>query len=193
MTIEQIKAATGASTPTAQKFIPYLLETFDKYEINTPKRQLCFLSQIGHESGGLFYTEELASGVAYENRADLGNTQAGDGVKYKGRGLIQITGRANYKALSTAFNEDFINNPTLLGAKNSTICTPEQLKYATLSAGWFWTSRKLNDCADTTLLETIVETDTANPYRTITKRINGGYTHYKDRILNFNKGLPLFK
>ncbi len=63
--------------------------------INTPLRRVHFFAQIGHESKELIYSEEIASGRAYEGRFDLGNTQPGDGVRFKGRGLIQITGRAN--------------------------------------------------------------------------------------------------
>ena len=96
---------------------------------------LPFIAQIGHESGQLKYSEEIASGKAYEGRKDLGNTQQGDGVKFKGRGLIQITGRFNYIQLSKDLGEDFIKNPELLS-------TP---KYAVQSACWFWNKNKLND------------------------------------------------
>lgn len=148
MNLGQIKEAICSATVCAEKFLQIINDTCDKYQITTPIRQLCFLAQLGHESGGLFYTEELASGAAYEGRKTLGNTQPGDGVRFNGRGLIQITGRANYKSLSDAFAVDLIKEPTLLGGKNVKQCTPDQVKYAALSAGWFWNSRKLNAIAE---------------------------------------------
>jgi putative chitinase len=106
-----------------------------KYSIDSDKEVAAFIAQIGHESGYLRYSEEIASGKAYEGRRDLGNIYAGDGMKYKGRGLIQITGRYNYAQLSKDLGEDFIKNPELLS-------TP---KYAVQSACWFWNKNKLND------------------------------------------------
>src|ERR1700712_2850979 len=148
MTTDQLQAVACTTIANAQVFLPYINDVCAKYSISTAARQLCFLSQVSHESGGLFYTEELASGTAYEGRKDLGNINSGDGVKFKGRGLIQITGRNNYQLLSTEFKSDFINNPTLLGGKNIHLCSPDQLKYAALSAGWFWNRTDLNAIAD---------------------------------------------
>lgn len=118
-----------------QKYIEWLNYFMPKYSIDTDKEVAAFIAQIGHESGYLRYSEEIASGKAYEGRRDLGNIYAGDGVKYKGRGLIQITGRYNYAQLSKDLGEDFIKNPELLS-------TP---KYAVQSACWFWKRNKLND------------------------------------------------
>lgn len=130
-----------------------------QYGIDTPVRQAAFLSQLAHESGRFYYVEEIASGKAYEGRKDLGNTQPGDGVRFKGRGLIQLTGRSNYRQLSQQLGVDFENNPELLK-------TPQ---YAVQSACWFWDSRNLNELAD------------VRDIRAITKRINGGYNGFADR------------
>ena len=193
MTLGQVKEATCSPTPCAEKFLQYINDTCDKFQINTAVRQLCFLAQVGHESGGLFFTEELASGEAYEGRADLGNTIAGDGVKYKGRGLIQITGRANYKAVGDALGSDFINNPTLLGGKNIKFCSPDQLRFSAMSAGWFWNTRKLNDFADKIDIKSPVE-EGANlqSFISMTKKINGGTNGLADRINRYKIGSKYF-
>ncbi|OLY94005.1 Predicted chitinase [Cnuella takakiae] len=193
MDLAQIMGAANAPLKAAQKFMPFIVDTCDRYQINTPIRQLCFLAQVGHESGGLFYTEELASGKAYEGRPDLGNTVPGDGVRFKGRGLIQITGRANYGALSTALGADFIDNPTLLGGRNVNLCTPDQLKYAALSAGWYWNSRNLNAVADKIDIgHSIDDGDNLSQFKLMTRRINGGLNGIADRLDRFKKGVQFF-
>ncbi len=193
MTTDQLKAVACTTAANAQTFLPYLNDVFEKYDISSPARQLCFLAQVSHESGGLFYTEELASGAAYEGRKDLGNINPGDGVKFKGRGLIQITGRANYQSLSTAFQEDFINNPTLLGGKNIHLCSPDQLKYAALSAGWFWNRAGLNTIADKiNVQDSIDEGANLDNFKAITRRINGGYNGLTDRLQRYQQGKILF-
>lgn len=193
MTLGQIKEATCATTINATKFMDAINATCTKYDISTPIRQLCFLAQVGHESGGLFFTEELASGAAYEGRKNLGNTQPGDGVRFKGRGLIQITGRANYGAVGTALGVDFIKNPTLLGGKNVNVCTAQQLQNAALSAGWFWNSRKLNTIADTINIAKPIDSGTnlAN-FILLTKKINGGTNGLNDRLTRYKTGLKFF-
>ena len=117
-----------------QKYLPYLNKYMQEYEINTPERITAFIAQIGHESAQLRYSEEIASGKAYEGRKDLGNIQPGDGVKYKGRGLIQITGRYNYEKASKALGVDFIKEPELL----------EQPEWAVKSACWWYQQNVLN-------------------------------------------------
>jgi putative chitinase len=112
-----------------------------------------FLAQLAHESGQLRYFEEIASGAAYEGRTDLGNIYPGDGVRYKGRGPIQLTGRNNYRAAGNALGVDFENNPTL-------VATPE---WGFKVAVWFWNSRNLNAAAD------------RGDFDYTTYRINGGY------------------
>jgi len=193
MTLGQIKESTCAPTSCAQKFMTYIIETCERYQINTPVRKLCFLAQVGHESGSLFFTEELASGAAYEGRKNLGNTQPGDGVRFKGRGLIQITGRSNYKAVGDALGVDLIKNPILLGGKNVTKCTSEQLKYAALSAGWYWNSRRLNNIADLINLLKPIDTGTnLENFILMTKKINGGTNGLHDRLNRFKSGVKFF-
>ena len=189
MTVLELKAVACSTLENAQTFLPFINDTFKRFNILTPQRQLSFMAQVSHESGGLFYTEELASGAAYEGRASLGNIEPGDGVKFKGRGLIQITGRINYKLVSDALQEDFITKPTLLGGKNIKECTPDQLKYAALSAGWFWTKNNLNAFADKINIEQpIDEGANLDNFKAITKKINGGYNGLEDRLHRFRQG-----
>jgi putative chitinase len=151
------------STDTqANKYFDPLVTAMNANAINTPLRQVHFLAQLGHESASMIYTEELASGQAYEGRKDLGNTQPGDGQRFKGRGLIQITGRANYTAYGNARSSDFItgDNPKLLATDPNT---------AADCSGWFWDTRKLNDLAD------------QDDVLAITKKINGGTNGLPDR------------
>ncbi len=193
MTLGQIKEATCASTINAQKFMSFINDTCVKYDISTPIRQLCFLAQVGHESGSLFFTEELASGAAYEGRRNLGNSKPGDGIRFKGRGLIQITGRANYNAVGDDLGADLINNPTLLGGKNVNTCTVQQLKNAALSAGWFWNSRRLNIIADAINITKPIEAGTnLDNFILITKKINGGTNGLHDRLNRYKNGVKFF-
>lgn len=134
----------------------------EKYEINTPLRQAHFIAQILHESGSFRYREEIASGAAYEGRKDLGNTKKGDGKRFKGRGLIQLTGRANYEAYGKSLGREseILSNPKLVA---------EEDELNVDVAGWFWDRAKLNALAD------------KDDLKAITRRINGGYTGLADR------------
>ncbi len=152
-----------------EKYYAALLQTLEKYGIMTPARICAFLAQIGHESDEFRAVEEYASGIAYEGRKDLGNTQKGDGIKYKGRGLIQITGRANYAQMSKDLGIDFIKNPHRL----------KEPFYACLSAGWYWDKHKLNTLAD------------AGDFKAITKKINGGYNGLDHRTALYKKAKGL--
>lgn len=156
-------AVTGCSSAEADKYLGPINATLARYNINTALRVAHFLAQIGHESCGLDAAREYASGAAYEGRKDLGNTQAGDGVRFRGRGLIQITGRTNYAALGKAFGVDLCANPLLLEAP----------QFAALSAGWYWNSRNLNLLAD------------KNHFISITRSINGGTNGIQDREARF--------
>lgn len=141
--------------------------------LDTAERAAMFLAQILHESGHLRYTEEIASGKAYEKRTDIGNTPVddGDGPKYKGRGLIQITGRANYETIGRAMALDIINHPEILS-------TPSN---AVLSACTWWSLRgaKLNPLAD------------AGNVEKVTKIINGGLNGYVERKQLYDKAMKV--
>lgn len=163
ITKDQLVKIYNIKEDLATKFIEYLNKYMIEYSINTVPRICAFIAQIGHESARLKYTEEIASVSAYEGRKSLGNTQPGDGKKFKGRGLIQITGRSNYQQISDDWKEDFISNPSKLSE-------PE---YAVKSACWWWANRKLN---------TIADTNTEESFKRITKIINGGYNGLQDRL-----------
>ena len=130
--------------------------------IDTPLRCAHFLAQIGHESGELRFRAEIASGEAYEGRVDLGNSEPGDGRRFKGRGLIQLTGRANYAEYGRALGREteLLDNPELVET-DSDLCVDV--------AGWFWAKRGLNALAD------------ADDLTAVTKRINGGLNGLEDR------------
>jgi len=150
----------------ASKYANHLVNYMQEYEINSLLRARHFLSQLAHETAGFVYVREIASGADYDTgrkAAMLGNTPEadGDGQKYKGRGLIQVTGRANYEACSLALFGDkrLLDTPELL----------EQPEWAVKSACWFWQTKKLNALAD------------ANDIERITKRINGGLNGFESR------------
>ena len=143
----------------AEAMLPLLNEAMSEAKINTKARVAAFVAQLMHESGELRYFEELADGTAYEGRKDLGNTQPGDGARFKGRGPIQLTGRANYVAAGEALGVDLVSNPKRAAA-------PE---VAFRVAAWFWNSRGLSALAD------------AGDFLSITRRINGGTNGLADR------------
>lgn len=159
ITANQLSIAMGCNLGRALRWVDHINRAMDAYKINSDLRKAHFLAQIGHESGGLVYVRELATGEAYEGRKDLGNTQPGDGMKYRGRGLIQITGRANYKTCGDALGVDFERIPEFL----------EKPEHAAMSAAWFWFTRNLNVIAD------------SDDILKITKRINGKYNGLVDR------------
>ena len=170
---EQLQMATGCSTEAATIFIGPINLTLERFEINTLRRIAAFLAQIGHESGSLRWVREIwgptLAQQRYEGRKDLGNTQPGDGRRYMGRGLIQITGRANYAAVGEALGIDCVTSPEVL----------ESPLYAALSAGWYWHKRKLNGFADD------------GDFVSITRRINGGTNGMEDRVARYKLALTL--
>lgn len=169
ITIQQITSGMQwASQANIDKYGQHLIDAMQHYKINTTPRICAFLANVAHESGSLRYVEEIASGKAYDTgklAKNLGNTPEadGDGQKYKGRGLIQLTGLNNYKLISKDLSVDFVANPDLL----------ETPKYAALSAAWFWDKRKLNELADINTIDSFIK---------ICKRVNGGINGLDDRI-----------
>jgi putative chitinase len=166
----QILPKAGAK---AGVFAPVLNTAMQRYQIVGSKRVAAFIAQIGHESGQLVYVREIwgptMAQAKYEGRTDLGNTVAGDGFKFRGRGLIQITGRANYAACGEALGLDLISKPELL----------EQPQNACLSAAWFWATKGLNTLAD------------VGDFERITRRINGGLNGQTDRLSLWAKALAV--
>jgi putative chitinase len=148
--------------------IAQIPKTAAQFGITTNLRLAHFLAQLMHESGNFKYTEEIASGSAYEGRKDLGNTQAGDGKRYKGRGYIQLTGRANYTKFKEFCGEDTVANPALVASK-----------FPMLSAGYFFDKTKLFAKCDEGSGEEVV--------KKVSKRVNGGYNGLADRLEKFAK------
>jgi putative chitinase len=169
ITADELRQIVPHAGSRADVYADPLSKVMDEFDITTPLRMAAFIAQIAHESGSFRYVKELASGEAYEGRADLGNTEEGDGVRYKGRGLIQITGRANYQSCGDDLGIDIVSSPELL----------EGPVLACRSAGWFWGKKNLNDLAD------------KPDFLRITKRINGGTNGYQDRLKFYIKAMAV--
>lgn len=136
-----------------------LAPTLERFKIDTRLRIAHFLAQTCHESAGFRTTVEFASGAAYEGRADLGNTQKGDGKKFKGRGLLQLTGRANYTEYGKSLALDLVDHPEIAAEPATSL----------LIACEYWRRRKINpDCDRDDLVA-------------VTKKVNGGKNGLKDR------------
>lgn len=151
LTLNQLSAATGAGLVRAQGWLPHVQRTLDAYEITTPLRAAAFLAQIGHESGGLRFTTEIWNPAQvpaqgrYEGREDLGNNQPGDGFKFRGHGLIQVTGRANHAAARDRLRVRFGTLVPDFEASPDRLAEPE---WAALSAGDYWHRHGLSALAD---------------------------------------------
>ena len=173
ITVQQLLLILPNAGQVAGVFVPVLNTALNRYQIVGAKRVAAFTAQIGHESGQLKYVKEIwgptVAQSRYEGRADLGNTEPGDGSKYRGRGLIQITGRANYKACGDALGLDLINQPELL----------EKPQHACMSAAWFWATKGLSTLAD------------EGKFETITRRINGGLNGLADRQMLYTRALKV--
>ncbi|NSX15969.1 glycoside hydrolase family 19 protein [Cupriavidus taiwanensis] len=157
------RVAAGLPAAMADRWWPHVDSAWREFEISTPARQAAWIAQVGHESGGFVFTRELwgptVAQQRYEGRLDLGNTQPGDGKRFMGRGLIQVTGRGNYRVCGAALGVDLEANPALLQAD----------ALAARSAGWFWQWKGLNALAD------------AGDFLALTRRINGGTNGLADR------------
>jgi putative chitinase len=174
ITLTQLTDIMPYAKNRASVFLAPLNEAMAEFEINTPLRVAAFLGQTGHESGQLLYTEEIASGKAYNGRADLGNTFPGDGERFKGRGLIQVTGRTNYIKVMLALGIDCLDHPEMLS----------QTENACRASAWWWADHKLNQLADI---------GTQDAYKKITRTINGGYNGWEDRLALYNKAREILK
>jgi len=137
-----------------------------------------YIANVGKETLELTYREEIASGEAYEGRKDLGNTQKGDGKKFKGRAYLQITGRFNYTRFTKWYNtmfkdsKDFVANPEQI-AQDAALCQIASL--------WFWIDKKLK--------VTALKPD----FKLVCKTVNGGYNGYKERVSYYNTALNVLK
>lgn len=169
MNAVQLAICTGANTARATQWLTPINDAMDKWDINTPVRQAAFLAQIGHESMNLVYSKEIwgptSAQLRYEGRADLGNTQPGDGSKYRGRGFIQVTGRDNYTQAAKALGLDLVDHPELL----------EEPELAASASAWWWAVHGCNELAD------------AGNFLALTQRINGGQNGYADRCERWAK------
>ena len=178
VTPEHLAAIAGRTTALMPALADWMNTLCPSYEIDTAREYGHFLAQACHETDHFKTLREYASGSAYEGRADLGNTQAGDGIRFRGRGVFQTTGRANYLQLGIkkGRRDLFINTPELL----------ELPEYAVWSACEFWKTRGLNDVAnhaDTDVLKkkyrgNIID---VSPVEYISLTINGAYRGMEER------------
>lgn len=197
VTESQLVAILPRSTKVADKFAPALNAAMERYQITTPLRMAAFLAQVGHESTqltalveNLNYSAaalqstwparfdaalaaqyarqpERIANVVYGSR--LGNTAQGEGWKYRGRGLIQLTGKSNYEKCGAALGLDLVASPELL----------EQPSNAAMAAAWFWSVNGLNALAD------------AGSFTKITQKVNGGQNGAEDRMAIYQRALKV--
>ncbi len=177
VSLEQLHAImTTLPQAKATAYLAPLNQAMAEFQINTRLRKAAFLGQVAHESGELKWFHEFASGMEYDITRNpslakqLGNVNPGDGPRYKGRGPIQLTGRANYIACGKALGLDLVDHPD----------TATDPNVAFRTAGWFWDTKHLNPLAD------------EGNYKLITRRINGGYNGLADRIKYYDRALAVF-
>lgn len=168
ITPELLKAVVPAMPARKRElYAPLIQAAMLEFGITNELRAAAFLAQCAHEADNFRTLEEYASGKAYEGRRDLGNTQPGDGARFKGRGAIQLTGRANYRDAGRALDLPLLDNPKLAAE-------PEN---AFRLAGWFWQKHGLNPLAD------------RRQFKAITRIINGGYNGLEDRVQKYERAL----
>lgn len=162
-------AIVGRTTPSGRRniaqFVNFLPDYQEEFGLDRRERLAPFIAQIAHECARFDTTTEYATGSAYEGRVDLGNTQPGDGKRFRGRGLIQTTGRHNYRAFTAWMQRRDERSPDFEKLPDLVATWP----YALLSALWYWQSRHLNVLAD------------AGDFDRITRKINGGTNGAADR------------
>jgi predicted chitinase len=165
-----VKAMPGLSTAKAQAYLGPMQAAMREFGITTRAIAAMWLAQVGHESVSLRFMEEIASGAAYEGRHDLGNTQPGDGKRFKGRGPIQITGRSNYTRAAAALGLPLVSNPAMAADP----------KYAFRVSAWWWKQAGLNSISST-------NPGTAACCLAATRRINGGTNGLADRQSRYTR------
>ncbi len=173
MMLKEMASVTGVNPNYYRPFVDELNKTFAEFGLISDLDKVHFLAQGMHETGGFIFLKELGKNEyfkKYEFSQALGNTEPGDGPKFKGRGIFQVTGRFNYNRASMFFKEDFLNKPELL----------ESIPWACRSAGWFWKSNRLG------------EMSAKNDFLSVTFRINGGFNGVVDRYNKFIIGLRVF-
>jgi putative chitinase len=168
MTLDQFRQACGLSSQTAERWYEPLTLAMNLYGIDTPVRIAAFLAQTGHETLSFSLTRELWGPTPAQKNYEppaakasrLGNTDAGDGFRFRGRGLIQITGRCNYQTCGKALGIDLLAEPERL----------ESDEWAARSAAWWWNEHGCNELAD------------QGDFTALTRRINGGTNGLEDRL-----------
>ena len=177
--IDVLARAVGITPARASSILLGVTNGLIESDATNVKRIAMWLAQMGHESGSFVYTEEIASGAAYEGRADLGNTQPGDGVRFKGRSWIQVTGRGNYTRLSQwAYVQGIVPTPTFFVDNPTKLA---EIQYAGLGPAWYWTVARPD-------INTL--SDNGDLY-TVTQRINGGQNGASDRQARYTRALAL--
>jgi putative chitinase len=171
LTVEGLKSIAPRGKSTILKAVAsVLMEHGPRHGVSTAREVCHFLAQAAHESDGFRTTQEYASGEAYEGRKDLGNTRPGDGRRYKGRGIFQLTGRFNYRQAGKALGLDLEANPRLAADPATSV----------LIALWYWRTRGLSKYAN------------RDNIREITRRINGGFNGFADRVRYFRKAWAVY-